>query len=328
MILRQRLFQGLAAVLFSSVFVDPVLADDADGVVATIKPVHSLVSAVMAGVGEPKLLMRGMASPHTYNLRPSDARMLQGARLIVMIGENMETSLAGPIDRLANNARVVRLSNAPGLILKPVRSGRLFAGEHDHHHHDHGHHGHGDSDKLATSQDAFDTHLWLDPVNAVAMASAIADAMSEFDPRNEDTYQDNARQLSQKLKALTAEIDADLVPVRDIPFIVFHDAYQYFEDRFGLSAVAAIKLDPQQTPGIRRIQELRAKVRDLGVACVLAEPQFDQGLVDVVNEETPARSGIVDPLGSTVESGPNLYFTLLRNLAASVKQCLAPQAAD
>ena len=326
MALHQRFLQWLTAAVLGSGFGAPVLALDAGHVVTSIKPVHSLVSAVMAGVGEPGLLIRGKDSPHTFSLRPSDAQMLKDARLIVLIGEAMETSLVGPIDTLASHASVIELSETPGLILKPVRAGGLFEGhDHNHHHgHHHGTHDDRHEDEKMAKHDAFDMHLWPDPVNAMAMVPVIADALSETDPANGAIYEANAQELLKQLEALTSEIDADLALVRDVPFIVFHDAYQYFEDRFGLNAVASIRVSAQHAPGIRRIQELRSKVRDLGVACVLAEPQFDQGLVDVVIEGTAARSGTIDPLGAAIKSGPDLYFTLLRNMASSIKMCLAP----
>ena len=329
-----------AAALFNCVIASPAAADAAVRVVASIKPVHSLVSAVMAGVGEPHLVIRGAVSPHTFSMRPSDAAMLENARVIFLIGESLETSLARPIDTLAGNARVIALSEAQGLIRRPLRGGGTFEAHGHGTDDDHGrredeeHEGvehakgngaaDGDDDHDAHRRGAFDMHIWLDPVNAGAMARAIAGALSKADPTNAGTYAANTQALLRRLEEFTRQIAAEVAPVRGKPFIVFHDAYRYFEDRFGLTAAGSSVVSPDRSPGVRRISELRDKIRELGVTCVFAEPQFEPRLVDVIIEGTPARTGTVDPLGATIESGPELYFTLIRNMAASFKSCLAP----
>ena len=295
-------------------------------VVASIKPVHSLVSAVMAGVGEPHLIIRGAQSPHTFSMRPSDAAALHRARVIFLIDEHKEVALANPIASLGDEALVVQLASSDGLSLKPLREGGAFEehthdehGGDDHHHdtHDHGHeHEHGD----------FDLHVWLDPENAVLMTYEIVEALSEADPDNAAAYETNGYALIDRLDALMAEIDAELAPVRDRPFIVLHDAYRYFEERFDLNAAGSITVNPERAPGVQRINEIRDKVRELGGVCVFAEPQFDSRVVDVVTEGTAARSGTVDPLGASIDDGPELYFTLLRNLAASFRGCLSATA--
>ena len=308
-----------AAALFNCVIASPASADAAVRVVASIKPVHSLVSAVMAGVGEPHLIIRGAVSPHTFSMRPSDAAVLENARVIFLIGESLETSLARPIDTLAGNARVIALSEVQGLVRRPLREGGAFEA-----------HGHGTDDdhdedvEHAHRRGAFDMHIWLDPVNAGVMARAIAGVLSEADPTNAGTYAANAQALLPRLEELTAQIAAEVAPVRGKPFIVFHDGYRYFEDRFGLTAAGSSVVSPDRSPGVRRISELRDKMRELGVTCVFAEPQFEPRLIDVIIEGTAARTGTVDPLGATIESGPELYFTLIRNMAASFKSCLTP----
>jgi len=282
-------------------------------VVASIKPVHSLVSAVMDGVGEPHLIIRGAQSPHTFSMRPSDAAALAKARVIFLIDEHKEVALANPIANLGDEALVVQLAGAEGLVLKPLREGGAFEA-HDHHEDDHGHaHEHGE----------VDFHIWLDPENAVLMTHAIVDALITADPENAATYDANANALVDRLDALLAEIDAELAPVRHKPFIVLHDAYRYFEERFDLNAAGSITVNPERAPGVQRITEIRDKVRELGGVCVFAEPQFDSKVIDVVTEGTEARSGTVDPLGAAIEDGPELYFTLLRDLAAAFKECLA-----
>ena len=302
-----------AALLLCCVTFGPAGAGAANRIVATFKPVHSLVSAVTAGVGEPYLVMRGAARPDTYRMRPSDARVIGKARVIFMIGEGVENTLAGPIRRLRGKTRVVELREVPGLVRMPLRKGGGFEEED----HDHGHgHGH--------EAEAFDVHVWLDPVNAGLMALVIARHLSEVDPANAAKYQANADAVITGLDELTAKLDAELGPLRDKPFIVFHDAYQYFEKRFGLKAVGSAVVSTSRSPGVRRVTELRKKVRDLGAVCVFAEPRYDPRFVKLITEGTKARRGSVDPAGTAIEPGPGMYSALMRDLAASFRECLAP----
>ena len=340
-----------AAALLGGAAASPVAADDDLRVVASIKPVHSLVSAVMAGVGEPHLIIRGHSSPHTFTMRPSDAAALEDADVIFMIGDTMETALAGPVESLAAHGRVVRLADTPGLVLRPLRDGGAFedhdhdshghAGQDDHADHDDDHedeamhrdddhgHGHDDHDDHADDHDdpmdgPYDMHVWLDPINGWTMARAIAGTLAEADPANAATYEANVDALLHRLDHVTEEIAQDVASARGVPFIVFHDGYRYFEDRFGLSASGSVVISPDRAPGARRIAELRDKVQELGVVCVFDEPQFDERLVRTVIEGSDIKAGTVDPIGAAIEDGPELYFTLLRNMAAAFADCLAP----
>lgn len=325
-----RFFQVLVtATLLSSMSVAALAVGDTGRVITTIQPLHSLVSAVMAGAGTPHLMIRGATSPHHFSLRPSDAAVLEGADLVFMIDESFETPLVKPVHALASSARVVLLSDAEGLTLKPRREGETFE-EHDrtdsgHHeegeHHEEDEHSE-DHDHHAHEHGVYDMHIWLDPENAAAMVRMIADVLIEVDPAHGETYAANADRLLHRLQALTAEIAQEMEPVRDKPFVVLHDAYQYFENRFGLSATGSVMMDDAESPSAKRIQKLRNKVRELGAVCVFAEPQFNSSLVDVVIENTPVRSGILDPLGATIESGPEAYFTLIRDMARSFADCL------
>ena len=312
---------------------------DGDGlpVVASIKPVHSLVSAVMAGVAEPHLIIRGAQSPHTFSMRPSDAAALSRARVIFLIDEHKEVALDGPIGNLGDDALVVRLAGSQGLHLLPLREGGAFeehehgdnrhdAGEAEHEEHEDDQHkddGHGHQHGHHHEHGEVDFHVWLDPENAVLMTYEIIEALSLVDPDNAATYESNGYALIDRLDELIAELDADLAPIRDKPFIVLHDAYRYFEQRFDLNAAGSITVNPERAPGAQRIAEIRDKVRELGGVCVFAEPQFDSRVIDVVTEGTAAAAGTVDPLGAEIDDGPELYFTLLRNLAASFKECMS-----
>jgi zinc transport system substrate-binding protein len=292
-------------------------AADAPVVVTSIKPIHSLVSAIMQGVGEPKLIVDGAASPHTYNLKPSNARALQDAKVIFWVGPGLEAFLEKPLQALGRDASIAELDNAPGLVKLPFREGGAFEPHDDAQEHEHDH---AEADR---DHDAFDTHLWLDPMNAKAIAAMITTTLVAADPANALTYQGNAKALNDRLDALDAEIKGIVAPVKGKPFIVFHDAYQYFEHRYGIRVAGSITVSPETIPGAERVSEIRHKVGELGATCVFAEPQFEPRLVNVVIEGTRAKSGVLDPEAATLKAGPDLYFTLMRGIADSMKDCLS-----
>ena len=288
----------------------------APNVVASIKPVHSLVAAVMNGVGEPTLIVKGSASPHTYALRPSDADALQSADVVFWTGHGMELFLADALTTLSGKAAVVELADAPGITLLPVRQGGAFEAHSDGDEAEHDHaqeedeHGEGDM------------HFWLDPENAKLMVTQIATTLSEVDPDNASAYQANAEAEHLKLDALEEELKTTLAPVANKPFVVFHDAYQYFETRFGLSLAGSVTVTPEVAPGAARIDELKAKLATLGATCVFAEPNFKPNIISAITEGTQAKAGVLDPEGGALTEGVELYPTLLRGLATSLVDCL------
>jgi zinc transport system substrate-binding protein len=349
------LHRALAQGLLVSVAVvgAPLAAAAAPDVIASIKPVHSLVAAVMAGVGEPAVIIDGAASPHSYALKPSQAAAIEQADVVFWVGPELEAFLEKPIETLGAEATVVDLGEAPGMTLLPLREGGSFEPhEHDHDEghehaeedgHDEGHehsddhaeadeHRHDAADMADADDDhdhgEHDMHVWLDPMNAKAMVGEIAHTLEEVDPANADTYAANAAALTERLDVLVDDVHSTLTPVKDQGFVVFHDAYHYFEDRFGLSAAGSITVSPEVIPGAERIVEIQAKVRTLDAACVFAEPQFEPKLISVVIEGSDARSGVLDPLGAEIPNGPELYFTLISNLADSMRSCLLPQSRE
>lgn len=313
----------------------PAPASALDGVVASIKPIHSLVAGVMGDTGSPHLLVRGAGSPHTYALRPSDAAALEASSVVFWVGHEMETFLDGAIETLGSDAKVVELGEAHDLIKLRFREGGAFeAHDHDDHAHDQDDHAHeeaghdhdnhhGDEAHAGHHHGEFDMHIWLDPQNAAAMVHEIAEALSGADPENAAAYEANAAALRSRLGELTTELTAELEPVKDKPFVVFHDAYRYFEARFGLKAAGSITVNPDAMPGVERMREIQARVRELGATCVFSEPQFEPKLVAVATEGTGAGSGVLDPLGAALEDGPELYFELLRGMASSLRDCLS-----
>ena len=338
----------LASTLLS---VTPLVAQAEVKVVTSIKPIHSLVSAVMEGVGTPGLIIDGAGSPHTYALKPSQAQELENADVVFWVGHSLEAFLEKPLEAIATKAKTVELLDAHDLVKLEFREGGAFEdhGHEDHaegddhshdkaakkdHDHDHDHsekaeshdnHGH---EEHAGGHDGhdhgeFDPHVWLDPVNAKALVHEIEEALVKADAANAEKYEANAEAVMKKLDELVSEVSADLAPVKGKGFIVFHDAYQNFENRFGLQAVGSITVSPEVMPGAERISKLQSKVKDLKATCVFSEPQFEPKLVSTVTEGTTARTGILDPLGTSIENGPELYFTLIRDMATAFKSCLS-----
>jgi len=317
---------GLAALALS---LPPALA--APAVVASIKPIHSLVAAVMGDIGTPKLIVAGSGSPHTYAMKPSDARAVQEADLVFWVGPDLENFLITPLENLSSSEKVIALGETPGLTLLTPREGGTFeADEHDHEahadhedeHEDHADEDHADHDH-ADHEEHVDAHLWLDPQNARLMLFPIADALSAADPENAKTYRANAAQTASGIDQLITDTTATLEPVKARPFVVFHDAYHYFENRFGVSAAGSIVIEPDTAPGVQRIAAIRDKLRDLNAACVFSEPEFESALVQTVIEGSNAKTGVLDPLGAAIPDGPELYFTLISDLANGLADCLA-----
>jgi zinc transport system substrate-binding protein len=332
----------IATAIFSSSL---AYASEGLSVVTSIKPIHSLVSAVMDGIGTPSLIIEGAGSPHTYALKPSQAKALQDADLVFWVGPAIESFLEKPIKEVAYRARTITLSEAHGLIKIEFREGGNFDShadhakhddhddhakhdDHDDHakHDDHDDHAkHDDHDDHAKHDDhgQFDMHVWLDPENAKMMINAIEEALIEADPRNARTYQGNAANVKRDLDKLITEVDAEMSPVKGTPYVVFHDAYQYFEDRFGMKPVGSITVSPERLPGAKRVKELREKIKSLNASCVFSEPQFEPKLIATVIEGTSAGTGVLDPLGVSIKAGPEMYFTLIRNMSKSLRNCLS-----
>ncbi|MGG7643369.1 zinc ABC transporter substrate-binding protein [Rhodovulum sp. YNF3179] len=322
-----------------SVFFSGAVAADPPRVVADIPPIHALTARVMEGVADPDLLLRPGASPHDYAMRPSEARALSEADIVFWVGPVLTPWLDEALDTLGGTAEIMTLSETPGLARLEMREGATFeAHDHDHAHDDddHGHdddddhahddhahddHGH-DDDHDTHDHGAIDPHLWLDPANAALWLNAIAAALSAADPENADTYRSNAALAEEELEALVAETDARLAPVRGLPFVVFHDAYHYFEARFDIEAAGAVSVSDATDPGPRRVAEIRDLIRDTGAACVFTEPQFPPRLVDTLIEGSTAQTGTLDPLGADLAPGAKLYPALIRGLADGMIDCL------
>lgn len=333
---------------------------DAPSVVTTIKPLHSIASAVMEGVGEPLLLIDGAASPHGFALKPSQAFLLQGADAVFWIGPDLAPSLAKPIGSMSDQAVVVDMINAPGIEHLGLREGADFdahdhghgddhddheeAGHEEHEDEDHAH-GHDDHDGHEDHADhdahedhaghddhdsheghehtgTRDVHIWLNPDNGIAMATQMAETLAQIDPEHAAVYRQNATAFAERIESLESEIKSELEPVDGKAFVVFHDAYHHFEHHFDVEASGAITISPEILASAERIADIRERIKDLGVTCVFQEPQFESKLVEVVLEGSDARVGTLDPLGTELDNGPELYPELLKGLAGSLVQCL------
>ena len=317
---------------------------DTPKVAVDIAPVHSLVARVMAGVGTPDLIIQPGASPHEYSLRPSEAAALQDADFVFWIGPDLTPWLSGTIETLASDADATELLEADGTVELEFREGALFeAHDHDDHgdedhadHDDHDDHGeedhadHDDHDDHADEQAGHeghdhgehDPHAWLSPKNAMTWLNVIAGKLSAADPDNAGAYFANAAAGRAEIETLIGEVTATLDPVRDGNFIVFHDAYQYFETDFDFFASGAISIGDASDPSPARIAEIQARIAEQSIDCVLSEPQFNPGLVATVLGGTEAKTGILDPLGSDLEPGPALYPQLIRNLSTALAGCM------
>ncbi len=298
-------------------------------VVATIKPIHALVAGVMTGAGEPKLLIDGAGSPHTFALKPSDARALNQADIVFRVSDVLEPFMIKVLTALPNSVRVVTLEDAPGLALRKMRTGATFEA----HAHDdgpkgrqvkkadaHGHHDHRASEKAASANDG---HIWLDPANAKVITQYIAAVLATEAPEHAARFKENAEAVSRSLDQLDVELGQTLQPVAGRPYIVFHDAYQYLEHRYGLTPAGAVTVSPEIAPSAKRLSELRKKISALKAVCVFAEPQFEPKLVRTITEGTSARTGTLDYLGASLKPGLDLYFSVLRSLAGDLRACLS-----
>tara|TARA_R110000850_G_scaffold220462_3_gene346158 strand:- start:1027 stop:1995 length:969 start_codon:yes stop_codon:yes gene_type:complete len=294
---------------------------DVPKVAVDIPPVHSLVSKVMGELGEPMLFMQQGASPHGYSLRPSEAQTLDDAELVVWVSNDLTPWLASPLTSLASDAEHLQLMALDDTQVLNYRDRSIdLMGVHDdhdgHNHHDHDHdHDHDHH------HDGEDPHGWLDPQNARLWLDAIAGRLSAMDPENAETYQSNATQAKADVLALQMALESKFAEQHAPRFVVFHDAYQYFEQRFDVSSAGAISLGDASDPSPARIEALQQHVRENDIHCVFSEPQFNATMVENVFGDTPAVMGVIDPLGVELPLGPMLYDQLLRQLADSLEKC-------
>ena len=327
-------------------FITPVNADVK--VVTSIKPLHSLASYLMDGVGNPDLIVDGYNSPHGFSMKPSHAKMLQNADLIFWVGEDLESFLEKPLQSIAKKAEKIELIEIKGLNVLKFRERNIFD-EHDHDDHakkeddhdDHDDHAkkeddhddHDDHDKKEDGHDdhdghdehkghahgEYDPHIWLDPLNAKVILKEMTEHLIENDSKNASTYKSNLDKALNDIDKLTMEVMTELN--KSTSSIVFHDAYQYFEERFNVNILGAFTVNTDVMPGAEQLAEIREIIEHDKVKCIFSEPQFNPDIIKAVAKDMNIKTGVVDPLGATLNPGKDLYFDLIRNMSASFKGC-------
>ncbi|MDA7847377.1 zinc ABC transporter substrate-binding protein [Candidatus Pelagibacter sp.] len=299
-------------------------------VVTSIKPVHSLASYIMDGVGSPGLIVDGYNSPHSFQLKPSHAKMLEQADIIFWIGEDLENFLEKPLATIAKKAEKIELLEIKGIKKLKFRERNIFE-EHEGHddhgddakkeeHDDHGHdakkeehddhddhddHGHGE----------YDPHIWLDPINAKVILNEMTEHLIENDSKNAATYKSNLAKAISEIDKLI--IDVITETNTDLSYVVFHDAYQYYENRFNVNILGAMTVNPDVMPGAEQIHEIHEVIEHDNVSCILSEPQFNPDIIKSIAKDTNVKTGVLDPLGANLKPGKDLYFDLIRNMSAS-----------
>lgn len=287
---------------------------DVPNVSVDIAPLHSLVASVMNGVGVPSLIIPPGSSPHDHQLRPSEAKAMQDANIVFWMGEELTPWMENAVKTLSSNASVTTFLENDKTSLLEFREGALFeAHDHEEEHDDeeHDEHGHG----------SHDPHAWLSPNNAKAWLDVIAAQLSSYDTENAGVYFTNAASAKSEIEMMIAEINLALDPIRGGKFIVFHDAYQYFENDFDFQASGAISIGDASDPSPARIAKIQKRIRDEEINCVLAEPQFKANLVQTVMEGSQANTNVIDPLGVGLKPGVSLYNKLIKNMAQSLADC-------
>ncbi|MDB2584401.1 zinc ABC transporter substrate-binding protein [Alphaproteobacteria bacterium] len=326
-----------------------LIASETKGVVTTIQPINSLVSAVIGNTGKTISLIPAEISPHEYKLKPSDTKKLQNANIIFFVSDHLESSVTKVFEILPKNIKIINLMEDAGIKHLAIRDNEAWE-RHDHHH---GHGDHDDHDKHAKKHDDHDhdkhekkhddhdhdkhakkhddhddhekeddVHIWLSTDNAVKIIKKINKELSLYFPENAETYDKNANQMIKEINQLKVELKKELSGIKDKPYIVFHDAYQYFETSFGLNAAGSVALEGDIASSPKQISIIKDKIVKLKASCVFQEPQFDSKLVKIVVEGTNAQIGTLDPLGINIKSGENFYLQLLKNMAKSLKNCL------
>jgi len=327
----------ILSILSLASFITPVNADVK--VVASIKPLHSLASYLMDGVGKPDLIVEGYGSPHGFSMKPSHAKILQNADLIFWVGEDLEIFLEKPLSSIAKKAEKIELMEIKGLNVLKFRERNIFD-EHDHDDHDdhgkkeddhddHEHDDHGKKEEHADHDDhdgheghahgEYDPHIWLDPMNAKVILNEMVEHLIENDAKNASKYKSNLKNAFKDIDKLTADVKADLS--KSTASIVFHDAYQYFEERFDINILGAFTVNTDVMPGAEQLSEIREIIEHDKVSCIFSEPQFNPDIINAVAKDMDIKTGILDPLGATLNPGKNLYFDLIRNMSDSFKGC-------
>jgi len=314
-----------------------VFATETTGVISTIQPINSLVSAVIGNTGKSITIIPSEQSPHDFKLKPSDVKVLQNGNIIFYVSNHLESSITKVFKNLPKNIKLINLMEESGVNHLAIRDNDAWE-RHDHHghddHDDHDKHGkkhddHDDHDKHGKKHDDHDdhekeddVHVWLSPDNAIKIVQKVNKVLSLYFPENSKIYNDNTTKFIDKIRNLKMELVKELSPIKNKPYIVFHDAYQYFEKTFELNAVGSVALEGDIASSPKQISLIKDKIVKSKALCVFQEPQFDSKLVKIVVEGTDAKIGTLDPLGVNISENKDFYLQLITNMAKSLKECL------
>ena len=310
-------------------------------VVASIKPIHSLASYLMDGINKPDLIVDGYSSPHGFALKPSHAKMLQEADIIFYVGEDLENFLEKPLKSVAKKAEKIELMEVKGLTKLKFRERNIFDDHDDHGHDEDGHkeddhaeheheedghkeddhddHGHEEDGHEGHAHGEYDPHIWLDPVNAKVILNEMVKHLIENDEKNASIYKSNLNKALKDIDGLIKNVKSELN--KDFKSIVFHDAYQYFEVRFNVTVLGAFTVNTDVMPGAEQLSEIREIIEHDKVSCIFSEPQFNPNIINAVAKDMNIKTGVLDPLGATLDPGKDLYFDLIKNMSKSFKGC-------
>ena len=322
------------SLLFSSFSAHADVSTDIK-VVTTIKPLHSLISRIMETRGEPQLIIEGTNNPHTFVFKPSHAKMIEEADIVFWIGEDLEAFMEKPLNSLAKDAKKIAFMDSESIEKLKFREENIFDDHDDHDDHDghkdddhddhDDHDGHDDEhDDHAGHHDGhnhgeFDAHIWLDPENAKEMVRIIRDELIKIDPEGQRQYSVNTAGATLELDNLINNVEKELS--KDISYIVFHDAYQYFETRFGVKSAGALTLNPDVLPGAKQIADIQDLISDKGIKCIFSEPQYNPKIIETLGNDMNISTGVMDPLGAFIDPGPTMYVELINGIANSIKDC-------
>lgn len=286
-------------ILFAcSLFIASTMSANAASVLTSIKPIQLITLEITKGVSTPEVLLGTNTSPHDYALKPSDVKKIRGSDLVIWFGPNLEAFLT---KTLAGQDNVLTLSSLEDLDL------REFESEHHDDGHHHGHH---------------DPHFWLGYKPTLQVAKAISQKLAKLDAKHSHEYQKNFDAFSEKLFEQNKQIQAQLENVRSQGYYVFHDAYGYFEDDFGLKQLGHFTVSPERKPGAKTLIAIRSTLSSGKARCVFSEPQFTPAVIDSVVRGSDVNKGVLDPLGSSIEASPGGYFKFKQTLADSFEKCL------
>ena len=291
-------------------------------VAVSIAPLHGLTDAVLDGVSTAELLIAANQSPHDFLLRPSTVKQLRRADLVVWVGPMFEFALNKPMAQLTDRQRVLQLTQQPQITLLPNRALSFDRTVDEHDEHDEPDDGHDDEHDTEPRQAVhahgeIDPHLWLDPDNAIAMAGLLAATLGELDPANAARYRQNAAALGQRIRTHHARLTAQLAAIAGQSYLVYHDAYQYFERAFGLRGGQAVTLNPEREVGAARRKSLYRHIRTYRVRCVFVEPQYGDRAIRWLQDAHPMTAGQLNPIGH------GDWFATMTALADSLTGCLA-----